>query len=594
LADGFLVALAVRQIGAGGALSLQDWFIVLACYLAPFLVLAPLPGALENHLTRRWILCGAAGYCLAVSVLIGTVELSGASWLGIMGLGSAIFHAECLALAPAAVGQRRLNWVNARLEVGRGGGAAIGLLAGWLPFGRLSGSWPGGWIILAVANGVALLAALPLSFPVPHRARNDYPWQKLERRIAFAWLAASQAVAGWSGALVLWQHLGSGGPDRSVVALLVLGLVLGSLLAASQPHPYRELTFVLIGWTGILVALLALALNNRLIWPCCLLGISSACMILPLRTFLHESVAPQGLGRCMAYVNLISAVSLLVLGGISVSVVGHNLPEALASPDLRTPYWILAGCAVVGAILAWRQFLRHALEQLVEMVLWFMYRITAAGPGVAAFPREGPVVVVANHTTMLDPFWIGKVLPRQVTPLMTSLYFDRPVIRCIMSRFVGAIRVPLTSFRREAPELQEAIKAIDQGRVVLIFPEGMIKRREEQLLRPFGQGIWRILRERPDTPVVVCRVEGGWGTLTSYCGGPPFRNKRIDWEKPVAIAVEAPITIKKEILADQRATRNFLMQACLDGRRILGQPSASIPEALGKLADGDLAPKESS
>src|SRR5262249_12636548 len=134
--------------------------------------------------------------------------------------------------------------------------------------------------------------------------------------------------------------------------------------------------------------------------------------------------------------------------------------------------------------------------------------------------------------------------------------------------------------RREAPELAEAVAALRAGDVVVVFPEGRLRRTAETLLGPFGQGVWRILKEAPDTPVVVCWIEGGWGSYLSYCGGPPTQNKRLDRRRPIDVAVAAPTPLPPEVLADQHATRAYLRRACLECRRPLGlEVPADVPVA---------------
>src|SRR5262249_28597066 len=105
---------------------------------------------------------------------------------------------------------------------------------------------------------------------------------------------------------------------------------------------------------------------------------------------------------------------------------------------------------------------------------------------------------------------------------------------------------------------------------VVLFPEGMLRRRAEQPLRQFGQGIWHILKERPTTPLAVCWIEGGWGSFMSFAGGPPLVNKRPDWWRPLGIAPDAPQVIDPDLLVDDRITRSYLMDACLSARRHLG------------------------
>jgi hypothetical protein len=101
---------------------------------------------------------------------------------------------------------------------------------------------------------------------------------------------------------------------------------------------------------------------------------------------------------------------------------------------------------------------------------------------------------------------------------------------------------------------------------------------------PFGQGVWHILRELPQTPVVVCWIEGGWGSFASYRGGPPMKHKSLDWRRRIDIAVAEPRVLDATVLADHLTTRAALRQACLDCRDWLGLP---VSEADKKEATPD-------
>ena len=56
--------------------------------------------------------------------------------------------------------------------------------------------------------------------------------------------------------------------------------------------------------------------------------------------------------------------------------------------------------------------------------------------------------------------------------MMTSRFFDLPILRWLMINVVGAIRVEEARLRREVPELHEAIATLDQGEVVCSFLRG--------------------------------------------------------------------------------------------------------------------------
>jgi len=224
---------------------------------------------------------------------------------------------------------------------------------------------------------------------------------------------------------------------------------------------------------------------------------------------------------------------------------------------------------VAGLILAWVT-LRAVLEQLLSIGLILPYKITTHGPGIEQMPYRGPVIIIANHSAYLDPFLLGKVVTRRIIPMMTSVFYDLPVVNWLMSKVVKAIRVEAATFRREAPELKDAIEALKRGESLLIFPEARLRKKEDQLLFPFGQGIWHILNQLPETPIVPIWVEGAWGSYASYYKGPPFANKKMDFLREIKMVAGEVKIIPKELLAEHRLTRKYLQEAVLANRTIIG------------------------
>jgi 1-acyl-sn-glycerol-3-phosphate acyltransferase len=183
---------------------------------------------------------------------------------------------------------------------------------------------------------------------------------------------------------------------------------------------------------------------------------------------------------------------------------------------------------------------------------------------------------MANHTCWFDPLWLVQVMPRPLTPLMAGPFYDRPILHWFAVHVFHAIRVPCCNFRREAPELEEAVAALDQGECVLIFPGAWLQRQPGELHR-FGQGIWLILKQRPHTPVIPCWIEGGFGSFTSFAGGPPLKNKWPDLWRPINIAVGTPLFIGSSLLSDGETTRNFLRHQCLKTRDYLYNDQCTLP-----------------
>jgi 1-acyl-sn-glycerol-3-phosphate acyltransferase len=346
-----------------------------------------------------------------------------------------------------------------------------------------------------------------------------------------------------------------------VLVFLAVGLV-GNLLPLLYWSRYRVLGFVPYAVTGAAVAALVG-------------GEPGSCPVWLVGAFpLLLGVAKGAIPRHRSWFDdeirrhhLISGVAVLIGWGIiaAFAIAGPS------DPGVRNVYrWLLVGLTVWAAAQAWLALLRPAVEVAAEPLLWILCRIRARGPGLDEFPRTGPVLVIANHAAWFDPLYLGKVIPRPVTPMMTARFYNLPVLRPLLRYVIGVIVVPETPLRREAPEVNEAIAALDAGRVVVIFPEGYLRRKEEQIIRRFGQGTWQILQARPQTPVVACWIEGNWGSYTSYRNGPPTKNKKLDIRRPIDVGLSAPEVVPADVLADHLPARVYLMNRVLEARKHLG------------------------
>lgn len=270
-------------------------------------------------------------------------------------------------------------------------------------------------------------------------------------------------------------------------------------------------------------------------------------------------------------VGLIAAALLGV--GIAWAFIERGKPFNVAE-------WFVLSLSVGLVVVAWARLFRPAFEFTVEPILWWMYHIRGAGPGLEDFPRTGPCIILANHACWLDPIFMAKVFPRPITPMMTSRFYDLPVISWLVRRF-GVIRVPEKALKKDAPEVQEAIAALDRGECVVIFAEGYLRRSEDRPLRRFGQGVWQLLKARPGTPVYATWIEGAWGSYTSYFNGAPTKNKKRDFRRPISVGVSVAVTIPPEMLEEHLRTRIHLMNLVSEARKHLGLeplPPFALPE----------------
>jgi 1-acyl-sn-glycerol-3-phosphate acyltransferase len=609
-----VVCLWLSQVARVAADNALRFFVVLLCYfgafhntawylgtlllMVPAVLLAPVNGAIANSLPKPAVLVGAAALSL-VATVAGTLGLSRdeqTAWLGvwaIAAIAAALYGPTRYALLPAAAYDTHwpLTRLNGLFEMGAAAAVVGGML---LAIELYASEWPAVPMLAALLGAVALLLALPVRFPSDVR-RPSSAMQAIrgffadaravvadrELRICLIGLALVRAIiTGLTGALmpgVLTDHTLTTEQIATVlgwVMWIMAGFGLGALLAGLVSHPRRVQGLVPLGAVGLAasLALAAVSLEPDAILLVTLGGMTGLINV-PLASTYQADLPADARGNGMAVRNFADylAVALATL-----------MLAILAGPSAVSPttqMLLLAGVAALAALFAAWCFRRPAAELALAGVVLVLYRVRAAGPGLDAFPRRGPVLVIANHCAWLDPLWLGKVLPRSLIVMMTSRFFDLPVLRWMMVYLAGAIRVQAGKFRRDVPELRAAIAALDRGECLLVFPEGAMRRRDDLPLRMFGQGVWHILRERPTTPIVVCWIEGGWRSYFSYYNGPPTRNKPMDLRRPIQIAVGVPQWLAPDVLADQRTTRLALMRECLQMRRYLGlEPHALVLE----------------
>lgn len=577
VADWTLRLLVIRKLVGADETAIRDaWHQATAVYIAPFILLAPFNGALSNAFAKRWVLVfSAVGYLGAALVLVGA-DLPWLVCLGLAATGMAVFSPTRYALLPAAARDTRfsLSFVNGLIEMGGAAAIVVGLILG---------QEASALALCLVFGVIGLAASLPVHFAsdvrreeTPGRAMSGFfrdasvVWRDPAARWPMLGLAAFLAVITAGSGAVLLQALdrqAHGQQEFLVPGMLLVtaGVAAGALLAGLQGHIRRGLGLVPLGALGLVIGLTWAALVEDPRWPCLLMGLMGGIVSVPLRAAYQNSVPADARGNAMAISNAVNYVFSAALALLLVLLVRLNVLLTLSAQ-----LTFLTAVAALGVSLAFRVLLRQVLEQVLELLIWPIYRIKGHGPGLAVFPLRGPVLIVANHAAWFDPLWMAKVTPRGVFPMMTSVFFDLPVLHFLMVNIVHAIRVPAFVYRREAPELKDAVAVLDRGQALLIFPEGMMRRKEDRLLRQFGQGVWHILRDRPDTPIICCWIEGGWGSFMSYKGGPPTKNKRMDFWRHIDIAVNEPEKIDPKLLDDHRTTRAFLMRRCLEARKHLG------------------------
>ncbi|MFO0867101.1 MAG: MFS transporter [Gemmataceae bacterium] len=593
IADNCLRIFVYLDIARGGAAAAASgWHLVTTLLMAPAIILAPFNGAICNAQPKPRILVASAAAITAVLAIFLAMHGPWLATWGIAAMFVALYAPTRYAILPAASADAKipLSRVNGWIEMA----VFVAVIGGLMLGGKLQDEWwcvgPAPVVLALGLNFLALLTVLTVRFPSDLR-RVEPPreavagffrdvrriWKDGEARFSLIGLALLRGmITAMAGAFlpVAMQREGDPVSELLVVgAWIGGGAACGSLLAGLQRHPRRVLGFAPIGAVGMSIGLLVAAFAVDLPSPtlCVIFGVMAGLVNVPLATAYQCDVPADARGNAMAVRNFADNVCIALMS-FALFLLGRY---AGLSPSMQL--LIVASVATLFAFATIVRLRRELLELSVELVFLIMYRIRGFGPALERMPSKGPIVVIANHACWMDPMLIAKVLPRRVHPMMTADFFDLPVIRWLMVYFIEAIRVPVARFRREAPELKDAVARLDKQDCLMVFPEGALRRKEELPLKMFGQGVVHILRERPHVPIVPCWIEGNWGSYFSYQNGPPTKNKRFDLRRQIDIVVGEPIVVTAEQLEDQRAMRLFLMQECLKLRAVLGLSELAAP-----------------
>jgi 1-acyl-sn-glycerol-3-phosphate acyltransferase len=151
-------------------------------------------------------------------------------------------------------------------------------------------------------------------------------------------------------------------------------------------------------------------------------------------------------------------------------------------------------------------------------------------------PKEGPLVVVSNHTSYWDPVLVGCALPREVRFMAKAELFSYPILKNILH----AVRAfPIKRGTSDRTALRMAIKLLQENEVIGIFPEGT--RSKSGTLLPFKSGI-NMIAYKANSPILPIAVINSSRVL-------------LGWRYPVRVIIGEAISFPK---AEERPSKEEL------------------------------------
>lgn len=146
--------------------------------------------------------------------------------------------------------------------------------------------------------------------------------------------------------------------------------------------------------------------------------------------------------------------------------------------------------------------------------------------GIENLPEKTNFVVVANHSSFLDPVVLGAAIPQQIYWIALRSLFNKGWLRFLMK---------VTETVPTGGSSDKAVYYLNKNKEIGIFPEG--DRSPDGTLKEFRRGA-ALLALRTGRPIVPCAIIGTYEALPWPTKFPKF--------VPIKIKIGQPIFLLKE------------------------------------------------
>lgn len=140
--------------------------------------------------------------------------------------------------------------------------------------------------------------------------------------------------------------------------------------------------------------------------------------------------------------------------------------------------------------------------------------------GKENLPKEGPVILAVNHTSLWDPPVLIASVPRYMRVMAKKELFDHKMLSPIL-KLAGAF--PVSRGSSDIGAIKTALHTLKNGDVFAIFPSGKRVLANEASEAKAGVAL---IAARSGVPVIPVAMRGGYRL---------FRQVKIYFGKPIAI-----------------------------------------------------------
>ncbi len=578
--NGLVILITFQGVLVAGMNHTQLANVAAGLFILPFFLFSATAGQFadkyeKSMLIRRIKVLEIALMLLAAFALISESYSLILLVLFLMGCQSTMFGPVKYAYLPQQLDDSELVGGNALVESGTYIAIILGLIAGGIAvgvgleavLGVSKQTILGSCLIVVAIVGYLSSRQVPVTAAVdPALEINWNAWKETWRIVSFAreersvflsilgiswfWFFGSAMTIQIPG-YTLEILNGNEAITTALLAAFAVGVGAGALLCERMSGHRIELGLVPFGSIGLSVFAIDLYFAQpemspipvatiaeflardgswRVLLDLTLLGAFGGFYSVPLYALIQKRSERQHLSRIIAANNIINSILMVAAAVLSIVV----LNAGLSIPQL---FVIIAVLNALVAIYIYSLLPEFLMRFLAWLAINIVYRIRTTG--LENIPLKGPVVVVCNHVSYMDPIILGGSVSRPMRFVMWYKIFQMPFLKLF---FKHAKAIPIAS-AREDPQLMAAAfekvdAELDAGNVVCIFPEGGITRDGE--IQRFRPGIEQVIQRRavPVVPAALGRLWGSWFSRRQNGGvrtfpGRLFARVTVTFGKPI-------------------------------------------------------------
>lgn len=202
---------------------------------------------------------------------------------------------------------------------------------------------------------------------------------------------------------------------------------------------------------------------------------------------------------------------------------------------------------------------------LLTRILW-----RAEVPGALPLAPGQGAVIVANHRSSIDPFFIQLITGRVVHWMVTQRFFSLPLIGGFLKTCES---IPTSRSGVDTASTKKAIRLAEKGGIIGMFPEGRINR-TRQVLQSVRPGA-AMIALKAGVPIIPCYIDGSPFDGTPVGALLMSAHVKLRVGEPIDLSCYAGRENEKEVQAE------VMLKAVREIARLAGEEDFE-PELAGK------------